>query len=142
MVFKQSKKVINNTYLKIQIASSNKFLELKSYNFKGLTMLSYSYSKSRNSYKYYFENTQSYTQAKKYLLKAKRAGFKDAIIVAFDNGKKITLDQFLSRNWISYFMNKLFITLIKFIFWKFQTKLKQEFLHYAQLAFLFLVIVI
>ncbi|MFL2639376.1 MAG: N-acetylmuramoyl-L-alanine amidase [Flavobacteriaceae bacterium] len=89
---------INNTYLKIQIASSNKFLELKSYNFKGLTMLSYSYSKSRNSYKYYFENTQSYTQAKKYLLKAKRAGFKDAIIVAFDNGKKITLDQFLSRN--------------------------------------------
>ena len=89
---------INNTYLKIQIASSNKFLELKSYNFKGLTMLSYSYSKSRNSYKYYFENTESYSQAKKYLLKAKRAGFKDAIIVAFDNGKKITLDQFLSRN--------------------------------------------
>ena len=89
---------INNTYLKIQIASSNKFLELKSYNFKGLTMLSYSYSKSRNSYKYYFENTESYSLAKKYLLKAKRAGFKDAIIVAFDNGKKITLDQFLSRN--------------------------------------------
>lgn len=89
---------VNNTYLKIQIASSSKFLELKSYNFKGLNMLSYSYSKSRNSYKYFYENTDNYNQAKKYLLEAKKVGFNDAIIVAFDNGKKITLDQFFSRN--------------------------------------------
>jgi len=85
-----------NTYLKIQIASGSKFLPLKSYNFKGLSRLSY--SKRGKNYKYYFENTENYEKAKQYLLKAKSAGFKDAIIVAFNNGKRISIDDFFTIN--------------------------------------------
>jgi len=85
-----------NTFLKIQIASGSKFLPLKSYNFKGLSQLSY--SKRGKNYKYYFENTNNYKKAKEYLLKAKRAGFKDAIIVAFNNGKRISMDDFFTIN--------------------------------------------
>ena len=85
-----------NTFLKIQIASGSKFLPLKSYNFKGLSQLSY--SKRDKNYKYYFENTNNYEKAKEYLLKAKRVGFKDAIIVAFNNGKRISMDDFFTIN--------------------------------------------
>ncbi len=85
-----------NTFLKIQIASGSKYLPLKSYNFKGLSQLSY--SKRGNNYIYYFENTDNYEKAKQYLLKAKRAGFKDAIIVAFNNGKRISMDDFFTIN--------------------------------------------
>jgi len=85
-----------NTFLKIQIASGSKYLPLKSYNFKGLFQLSY--SKRGNNYIYYFENTDNYEKAKQYLLKAKRAGFKDAIIVAFNNGKRISMDDFFTIN--------------------------------------------
>ena len=85
-----------NTFLKIQIASGSKFLPLKSYNFKGLSQLSY--SKTGKNYKYYFENTDNYEKAKKYLLKAKKAGFKDAIIVAFNNGRRISIDDFFTIN--------------------------------------------
>ena len=85
-----------NTSLKIQIASGSKYLPLKSYNFKGLSQLSY--SKRGNNYIYYFENTDNYEKAKQYLLKAKRAGFKDAIIVAFNNSKRISMDDFFTIN--------------------------------------------
>jgi len=57
-----------------------------------------SYSKRGKNYKYYFENTNNYKKAKEYLLKAKRAGFKDAIIVAFNNGKRISMDDFFTIN--------------------------------------------
>ena len=86
----------NNTYLKIQIASGSKSLELKSYNFKGLNQLSF--SRSGNIYKYFYENTNSFNQAKKFLDKAKLSGFKDAIIVAFNNGQRITMDEFFKLN--------------------------------------------
>ena len=86
----------NNTFLKIQIASGSKFLPLKSYNFKGLDQLSY--SKIGKNYKYYYENTNNYEKAKEFLLKAKKVGFKDAIIVPFNNGKRISLDDFFTIN--------------------------------------------
>jgi len=84
----------NNLNLKVQIASGSKLLDLKSYNFKGLYQLTY--VKSGNNYKYFFENTDSYSKAKKYLIKAKKAGYKDAIIVAFNNGKRISINDFFN----------------------------------------------
>ena len=86
----------NNTYLKIQIASGSKFLALKPYNFKGLNQLSF--SKSGNNYKYFFENTDNYNQAKKFLKSVKKSGFNDAIIVAFNNGKRISMNEFFMLN--------------------------------------------
>ena len=86
----------NNLSLKIQIASGSKFLPLKSYNFMGLSQLTF--VKSGKNYKYFFENTDNYFTAQKHLIKAKKAGYNDAIIVAFNNGKKISLDEFFKLN--------------------------------------------
>jgi N-acetylmuramoyl-L-alanine amidase len=83
-------------YLKIQIASSKKRIPLKSYNFKGLKNL------TRNLrdgyYRYYYERTVNYSKAKSFLKKAKKNGFKDAIIVAFKNDNKISIDDYLSQD--------------------------------------------
>ena len=82
--------------LKIQIASSKKNLPLKSYNFKGLSDLSA--DKIDNIYKYFFGKTNDYSSAKKLLSKAKKIGYKDSKIVAFKNGVRISLDEFLTSN--------------------------------------------
>ena len=82
--------------LKIQIASSRKNLPLKSYNFKGLSALSV--NKIDKNYKYFFGNTNDYGSAKKLLSKAKKTGYKDSKIVAFKNGVRISLDEFLTSN--------------------------------------------
>ena len=80
--------------LKIQIASSKKNLPLKSYNFKGLSDLSI--DKIDNTYKYFFGKTNDYGSAKKLLSKAKKTGYKDSKIVAFKNGVRISLNEFLT----------------------------------------------
>ena len=89
-----TEKKIDDYYLKIQIASSKNRIPLKSYNFKGLKGLSR--SKSGNIFRYYFENTSSYSQAKQFLSMAKKSGFKDAIIVGFKNGNRISIKDYLS----------------------------------------------
>ena len=81
-------------YLKIQIASSKKRIPLKSYNFKGLKSLST--TKTGSLFRYYYEKTRDYSIAKKLLLKAKNNGYKDAIIVAFKNDTKISINDYLS----------------------------------------------
>ena len=85
-----------NIYLKVQIASGTRFLDLKPYNFKGLDQLSY--SKSGRNYKYFYENTISLKNANEFLKKAKKAGFKDALLVAFKNGKQISMNEFFLSN--------------------------------------------
>ena len=85
-----------NIYLKVQIASGTRFLDLKPYNFKGLDQLSY--SKSGKNYKYFYENTISLKNANEFLKKAKKAGFKDALLVAFKNGKQISMNEFFLSN--------------------------------------------
>lgn len=81
-------------YLKIQIASSKKRIPLKPYNFKGLKSLST--IKTGSLFRYYYEKTTDYSIAKKLLLKAKNSGYKDAIIVAFKNDTKISINDYLS----------------------------------------------
>ena len=81
-------------YLKIQIASSKKRIPLKPYNFKGLKSLST--TKTGSLFRYYYEKTTDYSIAKKFLLKAKNNGYKDAIIVAFKNDNKISINDYLS----------------------------------------------
>ena len=87
-------KLEDDYYLKIQIASSKKRIPLKSYNFKGLKSLST--VKTGSLFRYYYEKTRDYSIAKKLLLKAKNNGYKDAIIVAFKNDTKISIDDYLS----------------------------------------------
>jgi len=49
-------------------------------------------------YRYYYERTANYSKAKSFLKKAKNNGFKDAIIVAFKNDNKISIDDYLSQD--------------------------------------------
>ena len=86
-----------NTFFKVQIASGRRLLDLKPYNFKGLNQLSY--IKSGNSYKYFYERTEKLDLAYQFLKKAKNVGFKDALVVAFKNGKQISMSEvFLKEN--------------------------------------------
>nr|WP_233270058.1 N-acetylmuramoyl-L-alanine amidase [Polaribacter sp. L3A8] len=76
---------------KVQIASGRNKIQTKSYNFKGLRDV------ERVSigqfYKYYFGNTSNYNTVKQSLKVAKSKGYTSAFIVAFMNGKKISVQE-------------------------------------------------
>ena len=78
---------------KVQIAASSRQLDLKPYNFNGLSDLSRSYDASRKLYKYYYSSAASYSQIEKALQKAKKAGYGSAFIVAFEDGRSIAVDK-------------------------------------------------
>ncbi|TXE15092.1 N-acetylmuramoyl-L-alanine amidase [Seonamhaeicola algicola] len=78
---------------KIQIAASSKALETKPYNFKGLSSISR--VKEGNLYKYFYGSTHNYNSTKKLEEEAKSKGYKSSFVVAFKNGKKITLAEAL-----------------------------------------------
>jgi N-acetylmuramoyl-L-alanine amidase len=82
---------IAKTEYKIQIESGKNKIATKSYNFKGLKnverVLVGSY------YKYYYGNSSVLKKVKISLKLAKKKGYKTAFIVAFKNGKKITLKE-------------------------------------------------
>ena len=81
----------NELSYKIQISSSPKRLETKSFNFKGLSPISA--EKDNNVYVYYYGNTSKHREALELLNKAKKKGYKDAYIVAFYQKKRITVER-------------------------------------------------
>jgi N-acetylmuramoyl-L-alanine amidase len=81
---------------KIQISASGKNIELVPQNFKGLSPTSVIVE--NNLYKYYFEQTASYEEAKRLLLEAKNKGYESSFIVAFKNGNKISIQDALKAN--------------------------------------------
>ena len=78
---------------KIQISASKKNIETKPYNFKGLK----SVTKQKNGklYRYFYQQSSDYEEAKRYLKTAKSKGFNNAFIVAFNGDKKITISEAL-----------------------------------------------
>lgn len=80
---------LNNIIFKVQIAASSKSLETKPYNFKGLRTISK--LKAGSLYKYFYGNTSDYEQVKLLNKEAKSKGYNSSFIVAFKDGKKITL---------------------------------------------------
>ncbi len=81
---------------KVQIASGSRKLETKSYNFKGLKNVDR--IKVGNSYKYYLGNTSNYSEIEEFRKIAKSKGYKTAFIVAFKNGKKISVEEVLKKS--------------------------------------------
>lgn len=77
------------TIFKVQLSASTKKLELTPNNFKGLNDISSSYNS--NLYKYMYGETSSYEQAKKMLQEAKTKGFTTAYLIAFKDGKSISI---------------------------------------------------
>ncbi len=78
---------------KVQIAAGRNKLKEKSYNFRGLEGIER--VKVGNYYKYYYGSSNSYDTIKKALDAAKEKGYKTAFLVAFKNGKKITIKEAL-----------------------------------------------
>ncbi len=85
----QNEKTVSDIVFKVQIAASSKALETKSYNFKGLNNISR--IKVGNIYKYFYGNTSDFNQIKTLENTAKQKGYKTSFIVAYKDGKKISL---------------------------------------------------
>lgn len=81
---------------KIQIAASSKDIALMSYNFNGLDQLSVeNYS---GIYRYFYGSTGDYERAKELQKIAVTKGYKDAYMVAFKNGEKISIAEAIKSN--------------------------------------------
>lgn len=85
--------IVEGVTFKVQIAASSKELEAKSYNFKGLTDISR--EKVGTLFKYFSGITSDYNLARDLEIRAQTAGYPDAYIVAYKEGKRIDLSQAL-----------------------------------------------
>lgn len=81
---------------KVQIAASSKNLVTKPYNFKGLEAVTK--LKEDGLYKYFYGLTSDYNVVKKLEDEAKRKGYTSCFIVAFKQGKKISLSDALKTS--------------------------------------------
>lgn len=80
----------------VQILTANKQVPKKSSELRGLTRVDE--IAGNGVYKYFAGSTASYREAKANLQIVKDKGFKDAFIVAFENGKKIDLNQAIAKS--------------------------------------------
>ena len=81
---------------KVQITAVAKKLELTPKNFKGLNNVAVS-TDNGTFYKYTYGETSSYSTAKQNLDEAKSKGFTSAYLIAFKDGKKITIQEALNN---------------------------------------------
>jgi len=96
---KPPKVVVNsrkNIKFKVQIAAGKRKLETKSYNFNGLRNVER--VKLGSIYKYYVGKTSDYSKIKEIQKLVKSKGYGSAFIVAFKNGKKISIDDVLKKS--------------------------------------------
>ena len=80
----------NTITYKVQIAAGKRRLDLKSYNFKGLSSLSR--MREGSIYKYFYSSSNSLEEIKKKKKYARANGFPNAYIVGFKNGKLFEVD--------------------------------------------------
>ena len=80
---------------KVQLLASGKKLELVPSNFNGLSNVSF--SSEGNLYKYMYGETTNYNEAKRLLSEAKSKGYSSAFLIAFKNGKKVSVQDALKQ---------------------------------------------
>ncbi|MGG5506402.1 MULTISPECIES: N-acetylmuramoyl-L-alanine amidase family protein [unclassified Myroides] len=86
-------KTVKGVIFKVQIAASSRVLELKPKNFKGLSNVTMEKGATVN--KYFYSQTSDYNQAKKLLEEAKAKGHSSSFIVAYKDGKSISVEEAL-----------------------------------------------
>jgi N-acetylmuramoyl-L-alanine amidase len=80
---------------KVQLSASSKKLDLTPNNFNGLKNISM--TSDNNFYKYMYGDTSSYDVAKNLLQEAKSKGYTSAFLIAFRDGKKISVQEALKQ---------------------------------------------
>lgn len=80
---------------KVQLSASGKKLELVPSNFNGLSNISI--TSEGNLYKYMYGETTNYDEAKRLLSEAKSKGYSSAFLIAFKNGKKVSVQDALKQ---------------------------------------------
>jgi len=90
----EAPQVINGVTFKVQIAASSRKLEPKPYNFKGLKSITR--EQHGQLYKYFYGATSDYTEIKNLKDDAKAKGYASCFVVAYKNGKRITVDDALN----------------------------------------------
>ena len=88
--------IFSNIEFKVQIASGSNKIETKSYNFNGLDNVER--IKVGSSYKYYLGSTSDYNEIQKIQQLAKSKGYASAFIVAFENGKRISVEDVFKKS--------------------------------------------
>jgi N-acetylmuramoyl-L-alanine amidase len=78
----------------VQIAAVGKKIETTPSNFKGLSNVSVM-TENGTMYKYMYGSTSDYDTAKRNLEEAKAKGYSGAYLIAFRDGKKITIQEAL-----------------------------------------------
>ena len=89
----ENQAMVDGVIFKVQLSASVKKVELDSKNFKGLKYISI--SQTKNLYKYMYGETSNYEEGKKLLQEAKSKGYKNAYLIAFKDGKSITIQDAL-----------------------------------------------
>jgi N-acetylmuramoyl-L-alanine amidase len=83
--------VQKGTIYKVQLIASIKKTPLEPRNFKGLKNVTMLYE--NNIYKYFYQETSDYENAKKYLQEAKSKGYGAAFLIAYKDGEKISIQE-------------------------------------------------
>lgn len=90
----ENEKPTKGVVFKIQISASAKKLETTPSNFKGLKSISMTQTPA-GLYKYMYGETANYEEAKRLLAEAKSKGYNQAFIIAFKDGKSVSVQEAL-----------------------------------------------
>ncbi len=93
IVKEEKPRVFEGVNFKVQIASSSKKVNTASYNFKGLKGVER--IRIGAHHKYYYGATSDYNEVNKLKKQAQEKGYNSAFVVAFKNGKKVSVKSVL-----------------------------------------------
>ena len=87
-------RIIKGVTFKVQISAGSRKIATKAYNFKGL--LTITREKSGRVFKYFYGETSDFTEIKRKRQEAKDKGYTSSFVVAFKDGKKVSVSEVLN----------------------------------------------